>query len=329
MHDIICFGSATEDVFIDTEFKEIVSKKRHFIGYPAGAKIVVKELRFSTGGGGTNTAVSFARLGFKTGYIGNLGMDFSAQKILDELKRENVDFLGSVSEGFSGFSVILDSAEHHRTVLTYKGANDNLEFSRIKNKLDTKWFYFSSLMHKSFETQKRIFEHASRQGARIAYNPSEYQVRKGYKNLKGLLKCTEVLILNKEEAKLLLGQRISKGGIAIETLAQKIGSLGPRVVCITDEDKGAYAYLQGNKLFYSLIPHKIKAVEKTGAGDAFASAFVAGIIRGRDIEFSLQLALANAESVIRHFGAKNKLLTWKGALDIIKKNPAKIKTKYL
>ncbi len=328
MYDVICFGSATEDVFVDTEFKEIISKKRHFIGYPAGAKIIVKELRFSTGGGGTNTAVSFARLGFKTGYIGNLGMDFSAQKILDELKRENVDFLGSISDGFSGFSVILDSAEHHRTVLTYKGANDHLEFSGIRNKLDSKWFYFSSLMHKSFETQKRIFEYASRHGVRIAYNPSEYQVKQGFSRLKGMLAKTEILVLNKEEAKLLLGFKTS-ADVSIETLAQKISRLGPKIVGITDEDKGAYAYLQGNKLFYSLVPHNIKAVEKTGAGDAFASAFVSGIIKGRDIEFSLQLALANAESVIKHFGAKNKLLGWNEAMAEVKKNPAKIKSKCL
>ncbi len=328
MYDIICFGSATEDVFVNTAVHELMKKGQKIIGYPAGAKILIKDLRFSTGGGGTNTAVSFSRLGFKTGYVGNLGMDFSAQKILEELKKENAYFLGSVSEGFSGFSVILDSAEHHRTVLTYKGENDNLEFSKIKTKLNSKWFYFSSLMNKSFETQKKIFDYASKQGIRIAYNPSEYQVKEGLSKLNGMLAKTEVLVLNKEEAKLLLGFRIGKN-IQIETLAQKIAKTGTNLVCITDEDKGAYAYSTDEKRFYSLTPHKIRVVEKTGAGDAFASGFVAGLMKGKSIEFSLQIALANSESVIRYYGAKNRLLTWREAISEISKNPAKIKIKHL
>ena len=54
--------------------------------------------------------------------------------------------------------------------------------------------------------------------------------------------------------------------------------------------------------------HKIKVVERTGAGDAFASGFVAGQIAGRSIMDSLKLGLKESESVIRYFGAKNKLL---------------------
>jgi sugar/nucleoside kinase (ribokinase family) len=87
--------------------------------------------------------------------------------------------------------------------------------------------------------------------------------------------------------------------------------LGPKIVCITDKKKFVTAY-DGLKT-YKLKPHKIKVVERTGAGDAFASGFVAGLIRGKDIKFSLKIGLANAESVIRYFGAKNKLLTWREA----------------
>ena len=82
--------------------------------------------------------------------------------------------------------------------------------------------------------------------------------------------------------------------------------LGPKVVVITDKDKPIVAS-DGVKKYF-LKPHKIKVVERTGAGDAFASGFVAGQIVGLSVDESLKLGLKESESVIQYFGAKNKLL---------------------
>ncbi|MBI2142555.1 hypothetical protein HYU15_03655, partial [Candidatus Woesearchaeota archaeon] len=51
-----------------------------------------------------------------------------------------------------------------------------------------------------------------------------------------------------------------------------------------------------------------------------------GIIKRNDMKFALQLGVANAESVISHFGAHNRLLTWKEAAERIRRQPAKITT---
>ena len=59
------------------------------------------------------------------------------------------------------------------------------------------------------------------------------------------------------------------------------------------------------------MPHKIKVVERTGAGDAFASGFVAGQIANKTIEQSLALGLKESEAVIKYFGSKNNLLKMK------------------
>jgi ribokinase len=56
------------------------------------------------------------------------------------------------------------------------------------------------------------------------------------------------------------------------------------------------------------MPHKIKVVERTGAGDAFASGFVAGRVVGKTIPECLKLGLEEGESVLRHFGEKNNLI---------------------
>jgi ribokinase len=296
--DVISFGSAVIDVFIHTDLYE----KNDFIYYPVGAKILIKDLKFDIGGGGTNTAVAFSRLGLKTGCICNVGNDDNGRKILNLLKKENVVFLGKIhKKGMSGYSVILDSRGGERTILTYKGVNNDISLNEldIKN-IKTKWLYYSALLDKSFITQKKLIELLSKKETKLAFNPSSYIIDN--ENLTYILNLTEILILNKEEAES-LAKRYRKKGDLLETLY----SLGPKVIVITNKNKLAHCY-DGNKK-YSIMPNKnIKVVERTGAGDAFASGFVAGQIVGYSIEKSLELGLNESESVLEHFGAKNNLL---------------------
>src|SRR3989344_8654333 len=268
-YDIVSFGSAVVDIYVNTN----VHEKEKAISYPIGSKILIEELRYDIGGGGTNTAVAFSRLGFRTGYIGKMGDDENGKKILDMLKKEKVIFLGNIKKNsLSGCSIILDSVEHDRTILTYKGINDKILMKDIK-KFDTRWLYFPSLLEQSFETQKKIAEIFVKKGAKLAFNPSEYLI-KSY-NLSSLLKLTYILVLNKDEAKLLSKKN------SMDEIFSALYNLGPRIIVITDKNNPIICY-DGTKK-YSITPHKIKVVERTGAGDAFASGFVAGIIVGKPI----------------------------------------------
>ena len=85
--------------------------------------------------------------------------------------------------------------------------------------------------------------------------------------------------------------------------------LGPKIVVVTDKNK-LISCSDGDREYF-LKPNKVKVVERTGAGDAFASGFVAGVIAGKTIPESLRLGLREGESVIRYFGAKNKLLRFR------------------
>ena len=322
MYDIITVGSATVDVFANTESELIKIKTSSYeedlIAYPSGSKILIKELRFTTGGGGTNTAVSLARLGHKTAYFGSLGNDENGKKILDLLKKEKIDFIGKLINDTTGYSIILDSIEHDRTILTYKGANNKLKFSDInQKKLKTRWFYFSSMISESFKTLEKLAEFAEKNNIKIAFNPSTYLAEKGKDYLKKILIRTTILILNNEEASLLVGKN------NVKTMLKELYKLGPEIIVITDGKKAINAY--DGKTIYILIPNKIKVIESTGAGDAFASSFLSGIIKKNDVEFALKMGLVNSESVIQQGGAKNKLLKYSEALGIIKKSSIKIK----
>jgi ribokinase len=300
-YDIVTFGSAVVDVFVHTD----IAEKGKLISYPVGEKILINRLNFEIGGGGTNTAVAFSRFGLKTGCICNVSDDENGHKVLNLLKNERIDFLGKIDKtGMSGYSVILDSRGGERTILTYKGVNDDIGIKEMDiNKISTKWLYYSALLEKSFQTQRKLAHFFHNKGVKLAYNPSSYIIEN--ENIFDLLKLCEVLIVNKEEAYSLYKRYNAKG-----SLLEGLHLLGPKIVLVTNKDKDVWCY--DGKKHYKIIPHKNKkVVERTGAGDAFASGFVAGLIVGKNIEESLKLGLLESESVITSRGAKNRLLKMK------------------
>jgi len=307
MYDVITIGSGTVDAFVETENRLFLGKNGH-IKIPFGYKILIEEVRFDTGGSGTNTGVAFARLGLKTAWIGKIGSGTNSQRIIDAMKREKVDtsLVKREKNDRTGFSVILDASGHDRTILAYKGSNDDLSINDIDlRKLNTRWIYLGSMMGKAFGTIEKVAAYAHKKGIKVAFNPSAYLAKKGIRFLGNILKNVDLLVLNKEEAQYLVGKK------SMDEMLKSLNKLGPSISIITDGKKGSHAY--DGRFEYSIIPPKVKVIETTGAGDSFASGVLAGLLKKGDIEFALQLGQKEAESVISHPGAKNILLTWKQA----------------
>ena len=313
MYDVITMGSGTIDVFLDTGSRLFQKASKGLVKVPFGSKILAEKLRIDTGGGGTNTAVCLSRLGFKVAWLGKTGTGPNSERIMSQLKREKVDTsLVSREKGSrTGFSAILDAKGHDRTIIAYKGSNDDLGWNEVKaSKIKAKWLYCSSMVGKSFKTLEKVVAFAQKNRIKVAFNPSSYLAKRGASFLKSIIKNTSLLVMNNEEAYYLTKEKNPSKAL------KKLAKLGPEIIVITAGKKGAHAY-DGKKV-YSIKAHNINVLEATGAGDSFASSFLAGIIKKKDINFALKLALANAESVITHFGAKNKLLSWKEATKRIK-----------
>lgn len=309
--DIITIGSSTIDEFIYTDNiivkKKVKSSIKELLAYPLGSKILIKKIIEETGGGGTNTAATFAKMDLKVGWLGIVGDDSNGKKILDEMKKKEITFLGKVKKGMSGYSIILDSYGHERTVLTHKGVNDNLLPADVP-RLDTKWIYLSSMMNQSFLTVRGILKNSK---AKIAFNPSSYLVKKGKKYLSPILTKTEVLILNEEEAMILSKKK------NLKLMALDLYKTGPRIIVITRGHKGLFCFDGTN--YYEQKANKVKVIESLGAGDAFASGFVSALIKGLDVSHSLQIGLANAQSEIQQLGAKEGILSFSEAQRLAKK----------
>lgn len=307
-------GSNTIDAFVKTDAKVVhlhyklkrkkgfVDKDKLSLAYPVGEKILINHLDFQTGGGGTNTAAAFSLLGFRTGYIGKIGRDDNGLKIYKFLKEYKIEFLGSLGD-ITGYSVILDSMHEDRTILAFKGCNDNLKFEDIDLKrVNSKWIYFSSMMGESLESVKKLAGYASKKKIKVAFNPSIYLTEKGHNHIKSVLDATSILLMNMDEATSLSGEEnITDSLLSLKKYAKDY-------VVITDGSKGAWCF-DGKNIYFGAPRKGLKIVETTGAGDAFASAFVAMIIKGKTPDIALKAGMLQAESVIQSYGAKNDLLS--------------------
>ena len=323
MYDIITIGSSTIDCFVDTGKGLFQSPEMHngncFVHVPFGSKIIADKLTFMTGGGGSNTAVSFSRLGLKTAYIGKVGGE-QGKIILNELRKEKVDLSLIVPAEDAGFSVILDAKGQDRTVITYKASNNLLKYNEIKkSKLKTKWFYMASMVGESYKSMLKLVDYACKNNIRIAFNPSSYIAKQGHKKLKKFLSCADVLVLNKEEAGELLGK-----DYPIKTTLKKLKLFVKDIIVVTDGENGCHCLADK---YYHIGTSGKKPKETTGAGDAFASGFVAGLIKGKDIVYALKMGQANSESVIMKMGAKNDLLTNSQMNNAVKKANRRVTSK--
>jgi sugar/nucleoside kinase (ribokinase family) len=129
------------------------------------------------------------------------------------------------------------------------------------------------MMKESFKTLNRLAEYAEQKNIKIAFVLSPFLVKQVMKKLNNILKRVSVLVLNKEEAELLVGKK------DWESQFHDLSKAGPKTIAITDGEKGAYIF--GDGCIYFAKPRRIKIVETTGAGDAFALTFLAGLMKKR------------------------------------------------
>lgn len=327
MYDVVTVGSSTVDIFAQTAFSELIKiidpkKEVDLLSFPSGSKVLVEHIEQTIGGSGTNAGVALSRLGHKVAYVGKIGEDSNGDLIIRELRKEKIDVLASRKKGFSGYSIILETLEHDRTILAYKGVNNDLRYNDVPlKKMKTRWFYFGSMMESSFKTQERLARFARKNNIQILFNPSNYLAQKGHTYLNTILKHTTILTLNKEEASCLSGKE------DIKDVLLALHSYGPKIVVITDGKKEINAYAED--ILYTCKPPKTKVVDCTGAGDAFSSAFLSGVIQEKEIPECLKMGVVNSSSIIKRYGAKNKLLSKREITKKIKNLKIGVKKKKL
>lgn len=308
-YDIITIGSATRDVFVSSKALDVheADEKTHEMEtcFPMGAKIAIDEIVFETGGGGTNAAATFAQLGLGTAAICAVGDDASARDVREVLDSKGIStkFVQSVAGKHTAYSIIIVAGSGERTILVHRGASRSIDEKDVKWKeAKASWYYVTSLGGDT-ELLEKLFEKAEENDIRIAWNPGNCELELGLPKLKNLLRKVDILNLNREEGAELSGADRSD----LATIISRLKGLPRRALIITDGPDGAYVTpKKGDTMHATALD--VPKVNTTGAGDAFGSGFVAGLLRKDNLEYALAVASWNAASCIQEVGAKHGLL---------------------
>lgn len=313
MFDVITIGGVSRDVFFLTSEGKVINDLKHhqkLIAFCYGAKIIPEETEFSYGGGGANTAISFAKMGLHTSAILNIGSEGTGSLVVEELVKAGVscDHVTRDEEHHTALSMIVtvDGGDH--TMFLYRGSNNYIHMNDWRN-IHTKWFYLTSLTGDSAELIPELFSYARAHDIKIAWNPGSEQLLGGYHDIANYLEDLSILIMNRDEACNLLRAKdrdIRCGGI--QDILGELASLTPGFVVVTDGEDGSYMMI--NKKLHHEPAHSAKVIETTGAGDAYGSAFAAGVMKGYGPKHAMKLASENAASVVSFLGAQKGLMTF-------------------
>lgn len=305
MVKILSIGAAVQDVFLShsDEFKAVcMNPEECFMQLTLGSKADVNKINFTTGGGATNAAVTFARQGLEAEFMGSVGDDPAAQAVLAELDKEGVDTSHvHVSKRYNtGYSVLLLAPNGERTILTYRGASTHYSLNDFDfSDVNADWLYISSMSGK-MDVIDQVFAEAKQQGMKIMFNPGKGELAHAEK-LKGLLDDVDVLSVNREEMRMIVE------GEELEELVRHGLHYVPTVI-VSDGPNGVVAS-DGKTIVRAGMYEDVKVIDRTGAGDAFGSGFLSQWAAGKSLKESIIFASANSTSVVTKIGAKTAILS--------------------
>jgi len=309
-YDVITVGESTIDAFMTLAHAHAdahLDSETNGLCFKFGEKIDVERYDFAIGGNATNVAVGLSRLGLKATLCTEIGDDEFSLKIRNCLATEHVErMLVHQVKGQSNFSVAIN----FRGDRTLFGENvkraHNFDFLDITAKM----LYITSLADEWRKPYETALAFAKKNNAKIAFNPGSRQIHDESGVTHAVLEQTYILIVNKQEAELLLHQKDTPHSDEeyVKKLMQQLQKHGPQIVVVTDGKKGSYA-LDSDENFYRQHTHEGEVVERTGAGDAYSTGFLAATNYGLPVQKAMEWGSWNATSVVSKIGAQAGLLT--------------------
>lgn len=307
MARIATLGSALQDIYLvdhDDLRPTEIGNGAIFGKVLVGTKVDIDSLSYEVGGGGVNTAITFARHGHETVFIGNIARDSAGAAILRALDTEGIDrsYVHIYDKKTTGTSIVLlDKKSGERTILTCRGASerfDNFPEDDL-NLIQPDWLYVTTLRG-DMETLLRFFKRAKELGVKIMFNPGVKELEET-KELIQLFSYIDILLVNKSEA-----AKIVPGVVLAELLYHLNNYV--EMAIITDGAMGGIAG-DGKEVYRFGIYEDTKIKDTTGAGDAFGSGFLAHFAAGKSFKDSLVFASANSTAVVSKLGANKGILS--------------------
>jgi ribokinase len=318
---VLCVGDIFTDVFIkllETEARIDTDRgglKR--LSIPFGSKPPYERADvINSVGPSPNAAVSMARIGLRVGLMSWLGDDQVGKQSLNYLASEHIDTTSVVVQKrtpSSTYYVLRYGAD--RTILV---KNEKYAYTWSPPKEKPQWIYLSLISADSWSLHQSLLDYLDENpDIKLAFQPGTFHFKWGAAKLERLYRRAEIVVMNREEA-----VEVTGGPYDVpRKLAEALHAMGTRYVVITDGPNGSYAFEDDRLVTIPNYPDPAPPLDRTGAGDAFASTIVAALALGESFETALKWAPINSMSVVQQLGAQAGLLH-KGEIEsYLKKAP--------
>lgn len=289
---ILSFGS------LNIDYVYTVS---HFV--KKGETLSAKELNVYTGGKGLNQSIALSRAGMETYQAGAIGTD--GMFLLEKLKEAgvNTEYVKILNEVRTGNAIIQNDVEGDNCILLYGGANQAIS----KEQIDDVFEHFSKedylLIQNEINNLPYIVEKAKQKGMKIILNPSPMNE----KILKLPLDQIDYFILNEIEAMQILEMEEDRevDGTYFANLLHK--KFQDATIVLTLGSEGSICISKDEYVEQAI--YKVKAVDTTAAGDTYTGYFIAGILNGRTIKESMDMAAKASAIAVTREGAAPSIPT--------------------
>jgi len=268
-------------------------------------KIFATKYERHPGGVTANFCVALSRLGVKSGFVGGVGDDADGTYLRDVFKREGVDASRLVTRknALTPLNFVTVTPDGQKTI--FQSPYMLTVFPRPEE-LDLGYIADARVLHTTalrVDTAERALKHARKEGLTTSFDLEKHVAVYGLEKLAPLIKLTDILLPNKMGALTLTGTQ------SLKEAAEKLLALGPKTVVITLGEGGCILKTERETL--EVPAFKVKAVDATGAGDAFNAGLMTGILNQWDLRKAATFANAVAAIKITYPGAQAGLPTRK------------------
>jgi ribokinase len=311
----LVIGSSVTDFFSEIASGDNASISDKTVTFHLGDKIPIQISKQVMGGNGMNVSIGLSRLQTPTSFYTYLGNDSYAYEIESFLKKEEVNVYAEKDSETSDLSFILDIKDD-RIIFSHHPIRNHGFSSPSEEKFDV--IFLSSIGESWENAYEKVINYAAYSQTPIAFSPGSRQLSNLNDIFFTALHASQYILVNKDEACDIL-EKFGSEHSDIQSILRGLHQLGPKIISITDGGKGAYAYDGENSYHIPSLP-KEEHSEKTGAGDAYASGFLAALSHKQPVTEAMRWGSFNASMVMKEIGAQEGLLTKDALLQLLEKH---------
>lgn len=262
---------------------------------PDKTSFTYSEIETSLGGSAANAACAAAKLGVKSGFMGNIGSDPEGGQLIQYLLKTGVDIARlRFVDGKTGKAIVIVNSESDVEVVEMRGVNE--PFGKVDPTYIADAHYFL-MTGTSLDSLQMASQYAKDNNVTTIFDPGRAKSRDGLKALSSIIKNSDFIIINRAELAMLTGEKTIDKGIV------KVMKENRAITCII-KGGSSPVVVRGLEDF-EVEPFKVKPIDTIGAGDSFCAGFVTGLVEHKSLQKAIVLGNAVAAAKVKRKGAHN------------------------